>query len=257
MQGVGQLLLGGSRLGQAGLGRVPLIDIMLNEQQAQLGGQLAVATGQAGLAFQRAQAWLELGQHILAALEVSLSLAQLALGVVLTRLEHANLGGILEQAAALLGAQRERGVDQALIDDRIRAAERADGLLQIAQAHAATVDEILIIAGAGSAASERHLAVGQRQQPVAVIDRQRHLGQAGGGTAAAAAEQEILSALGAQRGVALLAEHPAHSVGDIALAGAIRADDGGDAGAELKDRARGKGFEALDFEAFEVHVDAI
>ena len=73
------------------------------------------------------------------------------------------------------------------------------------------------------------------------------------GDAPAAAEQQIFGALAAQRGIALLAEHPAHSVGDIRFTGAVRADNSRNAGAELKDRASGKGFEALDFEAFEVH----
>ena len=68
-----------------------------------------------------------------------------------------------------------------------------------------------------------------------------------------AAEQQIFGALAAQRGIALFAKHPAHSIGDIRFTGAVWADNSRNAGAKLKDRAGGKGFEALDFEAFEVH----
>ena len=43
----------------------------------------------------------------------------------------------------------------------------------------------------------------------------------------------------------LLAQHPAHGVGDVALAGAVGSDDGGDAGIEDELGLAGEGLEAL------------
>ena len=254
-RGQGLLVLGGGNFGggAGGGGGPPLRGVLAQLHGAQLGGILAVSAGQAGLALQRAQARLKLGQHIFAALQVRARLAQAALGVVLACFKHADLGRVFEQAAALFRAQRQRCVDQTLVDDRVRSAQRADGFLQIAQAHAVAVDIVLVVAGTRGAARDRHLAVGQGQQPVGVIDRQGNFGQAGGRALAAAREQQILGAFRAQRTETLLAQHPAHRVGHVRLPRAVRANDRGDTGAELKDRAGGKRLETLNVEAFEIH----
>ena len=63
------------------------------------------------------------------------------------------------------------GIDQALIDDRVRSAQRTDRLLNIAQPHAVTINEILVLARACGPSRQHHLAIWQRQQPISIIDR--------------------------------------------------------------------------------------
>src|SRR5690606_1774562 len=69
-----------------------------------------------------------------------------------------------------------------------------------------------------------------------------------------AVEDHVLHVASAQRFSALLAEAPPDGIQDVALAAAVRADDGGHAFLELDDSAVGEGFEAGHFDLLEVHV---
>jgi hypothetical protein len=51
----------------------------------------------------------------------------------------------------------------------------------------------------------------------------------------------------------LLAQHPAHGVGHVALTAAVGANQDGDAGFEVKARSVGEALEAGDLEALELH----
>ncbi len=89
---------------------------------------------------------------------------------------------------------------------------------------------------------------GQAGQPKAHFSGRARLARV------AAAEDHVLHLVAAQALGALLAKHPRDGVGDVALAAAIRPDDGGDALVERKLGAVGEGLEPGDLEAFEAHT---
>src|SRR5688572_27034079 len=66
----------------------------------------------------------------------------------------------------------------------------------------------------------------------------------------AAAEDDVFHPVAAKALGALLAKHPRDRVGDVALAAAVRTDDGGYPLIEGKLRPVGERLEAMDFEAF-------
>ena len=83
-----------------------------------------------------------------------------------------------------------------------------------------------------------------------VVDHQRHLGKAHLGPLRRAAEDDVLH-LGAPEALAALLTHdPADGVGNIGLARAVGAHDGGDILAEVQDRLIREGLESLDLQCF-------
>ena len=66
-------------------------------------------------------------------------------------------------------------------------------------------------------------------------------------------KDQVLHAVAAQGLGALLAQRPAHGLGDVALAAAIRAHDGRDAGEDLEGGALREGLEAVDDDLLEPH----
>ena len=105
------------------------------------------------------------------------------------------------------------------------------------------VEQVLVLARAEQPPAELDLAVVDRQQPVLVVDDERHVGHAGGRACRRAGEDDVLRAARAQRS-ALLAERPAQRVGEVALAAAVGPDDGADARPELDQRRLGERLEA-------------
>jgi hypothetical protein len=108
-------------------------------------------------------------------------------------------------------------------------------LLDVLQPAGLAVEVILALAVAMHAAhdldlvkiaAELFLALGQQQRDLADLRRLAALG---------ALEDDVLHLAAAQGLGALLAEHPADRVGDVALAAAVGPDDGGDAGFEAEE----------------------
>ena len=134
-------------------------------------------------------------------------------------------GDLLEQRPALLGTERERLVDHALADEQERVVGEMRGVEQVdevAQADALLVEQVLVLAAAEQPAAElEHLEV-DRQQAVAVVEDERHVGHALGRALLGAGPDDVLGLARAQ-GATLLAERPAQRVGEVALAGAVRA----------------------------------
>ena len=267
-----------------GLGQ-PLV--ALREEQllppAQLAAQPLVATGLAGLPLQRGALALELVDEIVDAGEVLLRRFELELGLAAARLELGDAGGFLDQLAAIGRLRAEDLADLALLDDGVALHADADvhqDVLHVAQADGVAVDQVLALAGAIEAAADLDVA-GDRRRLDAValpIDavggglaveagqragllRPRHhaaqvqpdLGRGRRLAGVAAAEDHVLHPVAAQALGALLAEHPGDGVDDVALAAAVRADDGGHARVEPDVGAIGKALEAREFESFEAH----
>ena len=107
------------------------------------------------------------------------------------------------------------------------------------------VDQILGLARAVIAARDRYIVAAVRQTAVGVVDGQGDLGIALALAAVGAVKDNVLHLGTAQGFGALFTQHPTDRVADIGLAGAVGADDGGDALVEGQFCFIGKGFESL------------
>ena len=88
-----------------------------------------------------------------------------------------------------------------------------------------------------------------------VLQDQGDVGHAHGRPLEGAVEDGVLGLFTADGAHPLAAEDPLDGLDDIALAGAVGADDDGDPGIEEDLRPLGKRFEALELESFDVHDD--
>jgi hypothetical protein len=142
---------------------------------------------------------------------------------------------VLEQRAPLLGPERERLVDHALADEQERVLREVAGIEQVDEVlepNALAVEQVVVLARSIQSAAELHDAVLHRQQAVAVVECQLHVRHAHRGALLGARPDHVLRLARPER-AALLAQGPAERVREVALAGAVRADDGADPGSEL------------------------
>ena len=79
-----------------------------------------VALGLRGLALERGEVALDLGDDVADAQQVLLRQLHLALGLLLPALELRDAGGLLDEEAAVLGLRAHDEADLALLDDRVR-----------------------------------------------------------------------------------------------------------------------------------------
>ena len=123
----------------------------------------------------------ELGEDVVDAGEIRLGLGELLLGPAPAALVPAHAGDLLEQRAALLRPQRERLVDHALADEQERVLREVAGVEQVDEVlepDALPVEQVVVLAGSVQAPAELHDAVLDRQQAVAVVERQLDVGHA-------------------------------------------------------------------------------
>ena len=125
----------------------------------------------------------------------------------------------------------------------------AKELVDILEAAAGAVDEVLALPAAVEPARHRHLAEVHGQRAV-VVENQRDLRDVQRTPLRRAREDDVLRARAAQVADVLLAEHPAHGIRDIALAAAVRADNRRDAVVEFNGNLVGKGLESICLKAF-------
>ena len=112
------------------------------------------------------------------------------------------------------------------------------------------VDVIFTFSPAVVAAGNGDLLVIDGQQPRAVVQHERHLREAELAALFRAAEDDVLHLAAAERARALLAHDPEDRVRQVGLAGAVRADDGGDVLIEGQTGLVGKRLEPLHFQSF-------
>ena len=204
-------------------------DLGLPAERLELAAQLRGQVGQSG---QVGLHRLELAKRLLLALAV---------------LEHT--GRFLDEAAAILRTRLQDRVELALSDDDVHLATDArvgEQFLDVQQPGRVAVDLVLARAVTEHPPGDRDLGVVDRQGAVGVVDRQGDLGAAERRARCRAGEDDVFHLAAAQRLRTLLAEHPGDCVDDVALARAVRADDGRDAGLETQRRRRCEGLEALE-----------
>lgn len=147
-------------------------------------------------------------------------------------------------------------LDPALSDDGIAVSAETgvhEQHLNVLEAHRCVVDEVFARPRPIAAAGDLHIVRVKIQRAIGVADDERHLGKAHRLAQGGAVENDILRFVAAQRLVGLLTEHPTDGVADVGFAAAVRADDGGDAVAEIQNGLIGKGFEAVQLQCFQNH----
>ena len=209
-----------------------------------------------GVRGERAELSLDLLLDVADAHEVLLRVVELLQRLALARLVLRDTGRLLEECAALLRAAVQDVVDAVLPDDAhalVADARVGEQLVNVLDAAARAVEEHFALAAAVQAARDDDFGEIDGQRAVRVVEDKRNLGDAELFARRRAGENDVFGFCGAQVSDVLLAEHPADGVGDVALAAAVRADDGRDARVKLDDDLIGKRLEAVGFETFELH----
>ena len=258
---VGELLLGGVPLGEECL--QPLLRAapgeprsrltLLREAPARVGGrevELCDPGPQPGdllrellgalrcrrLQRERAQPLPDLGFDVAGPLDLDRDPVQLQLRPVAALLELAESRRLFHELSPLLRLGGEHRLDLALTDDRVhRAAETDIGeqLDEVGAANLCLVDEVLPFAAAVQPPGDRDLREVEVAEAAAlVVEDELDLAALRGRPALCAVEEDVVGLLGAQLGRCQRARRPHDRVGDVRLAGAVRADDDRDAGLE-------------------------
>ena len=94
---------------------------------------------------------------------------------------------------------------------------------------AVLLTQVLALAAAMQPARDRELGVLDRARAVLVVEQELDLAEVGGAAVRGAGEEHVVGLLGAQLARAERAGRPADRVGDVRLAGSVRADDHADA----------------------------
>ena len=260
--GLGGLVFGaalvelGLGAGDGGASLAPAGGVEASEEGGEASGELAVLAGAVGLAAEEAEAGLQLVDDDLDLGHVLARAGEAVVGVSDLDAEGLDVGGLVDEGAAVLGGEAEDLIDHALTHDGVAVLADVgflEEVVEVAQADTGAVQEVLGVAVAVGAAADLDLAEVEGQPAVAVVEGEGDLGHAKGGAIAGAGEDDVLLLAGAKEAQALLTEHPADGIGDVALAGAVGADDGGDAGAELEGGLLRETLEALEREPLDVH----
>jgi hypothetical protein len=200
---------------------------------------------------------LDLGDQVLDPLKVLRGLLQAPLGAVLAVAVEPDAGCLLEERPALVGAVREEEVDHLGFDhDAGVAAEAgaAEQVLDVAEPDRRTVEQIVALARAGKAAGDHHLAIRDREIAVAVVQVEGNLGDVHRSPAGRALEDHVLHLAAAEEPRRLLTQHPAHRVGHVRLAAAVRAHDRGHAVLERQRDGVGERLEAGELQLGQLHA---
>ena len=201
---------------------------------------------------QRFHTAFELVEDVPQAKEVFLRGLQAALGLELAVAVLGDPRRLLKDFAALGALGADDLGDLALPDDRVAVPPEPrvhEELVDVLEAHRRAVQPIFALPRAVELATDRdHVAVAG-ERAVGVVDREQHLRVALRFARLRAAENDVLHLAAAQRLRRLLPQHPAHRVRDVALARAVRPDDGRDAVVEAELCAVGEGFEPLYLQA--------
>ena len=219
-------------------------------------GQGQVFTRRIGLLFERGEVAFQLVQHVHHAHQVLVRALEASLGLLLARAEAADARRLLEDGAPILAALAEDIVDAALTDDGIaflahaRIAEQVHDVLQAA---VGPVHEVFAVAAAVDAAGDAHLVEGGLKLMVGVVKDQGHFAVVEGLSLFGAVEDDVGHAVAAQHLGALLAQHPAHRVANVAFAAAVGAHDARYILRKDDLRALGKGFESVYLQSGKAH----
>ena len=243
-------VVGGGRFGLGPDEIDVLPDVVDRGQLADALAEAAVAVGGRGLALEGVLGLLHLGDDVLEAGHVHLARLELVLGLALPVLVVGGAGGLLEEGPLLERLGGDERADGALFDDEVLGF--ADGVfpelfLDVPEADALAVEAVLALAGAEDAVGDGHLAV-------LAAEREDDVGHADGRAFGVAVEDDVVGPVAADRPLAVAAEDPEEGVDEVALARAVGADDGRDAGVEDDLGPVDERLESLQFELLDDHI---
>jgi len=112
---------------------------------------------------------------------------------------------------------------------------------------------VFVLPGAVGATGDGHFVKVNGQPAVGIVQDQRGGSHAHAGPQRAPGKDHVFRAPGTQHAIRLLAQHPANGIGDVALAAAVRPDDGRNAPVKDKLGAGRKGFVALQLQVLQSH----
>ena len=266
LQGDFRLLQGGLqplqiqlRIPQPGFHPVAAHQEKVQIQHLQLRGLLQINPGVPALLLQRAQLPLQLLQDIVHPAHVVQRMGQLLVRLFLPGLELHDAGRFLEHQTPVLTLAGKDIVNPALADDGIafladaRVPEKIDHVLQPA---GGPVQVVFALPAAVQPPGHHHLGIFHRQSVILVVKDQGHLAVAQGLALLGTVENHVLHAAAPQGFGALLPQHPAHRVADIALSGSVWAHDARNALVEQDFRPLGKGLEPIQFQFLQSHTSS-
>jgi hypothetical protein len=262
---VGEPRLGGVDVARQRRMAVRELDLL---PAAELLAQALVAARPRRLSLQRVALLLDLEDDVVDPRQVLLRRLELQLGGAPARLVLRHPRGFFDQHPPFGRPRRQDLADLPLLDDRVRLDAEAgvhEQIVDVTQAADLSVDQVFALARSIQPAADLHVARDQRliveEEVGRRIGRRRrhgnlrdvgeletHLGRRRRLARVAAVEDHVFHAIAAQALGALLAEHPGDRVDDVALAAAVRADDGGDAVVEAELGAIAEALEAADVE---------
>src|SRR5206468_4730486 len=129
----------------------------------------------------------------------------------------------------------------------------AEQVLDLPEPYRRTIQHVFALTGTRQATRDHDFLIRDREAAVGVIEDQRHFRDIGGPPAGGSLEDHVFHFSPAQQAGRLLAEHPAHRVGDVRLAAAVRPHDGGHALLEGQLHRSGERLEARELEPAQSH----
>ncbi len=169
---------------------------------------------------------------------------------------EADTGCFLEQLASLVRTVGEQGVDHLRFDHDAGVgteSRTAHQILDVAEPADGAVEQVIALSRARKPSRDDHLAIGNWQLPIRVVENQRHLGDVDGPPRGRALEDYLLHLGAAEKARALLPEHPAHRIRDVGFAASVRSDDRRHPGFESHVGPVGERFEPVHFQSGQPH----
>ena len=216
-----------------------------------------MSAGRIGLSLEGSQQATDLAEQIRQSVQVGFGGSQPTLGLLLAAPVLQDPGGVLNDAAPVLGSGVEHGVDLALGDDDVLLAAHADvgqQFLNVEQPARRSVHRVLAVTAAKQRAGDRDLVELHRKLTGRIVDGQRDLGPPEGGTRRGAGEDHVVHLLGPDGARRLGTQHPRDGIHHVGLAAPVGADHDGHPGLHLEDGRVGKRLEPLDGQTLQEHA---
>ena len=217
---------------------------------AHLAGNIAIAHRLPRLGLERRDLGGKLADDVFEPRQILLGGLEPQLRFVAARMQPGNAGGLLEDAAALLGPRLDDLADAALMHQSGRARPgRGVGEHHgdVARAHFAAVDaerRALFAHDAARHFERIEFVEDGGRLALAIVDRNRDFGVVARRALGIAGEDDVVHLRAAHRFIGGFAHHPAHGFDQVGFAAAVRTDDAGQPGFDLKVGRFDEGLEA-------------
>src|SRR4051794_2846083 len=152
----------------------------------------------AGRALQRLEPRLHFGEQIPQASGVRVSFGQIAFRLSNLQSQSGQVGGMFEESATLVCPQAQGGIDETLPYHDVTLTQARGELGDVFEADFATVDQVLVLAGAEGPPRDRNFGEGDGQPSLRVVERECGLGHASRWSSLTAAEDDLVRPLGTE-----------------------------------------------------------